>query len=166
MHINQCTPYIKWWGKGKQPLLYTWVEKNQLKSSLACPVFLFPCCFRFCVSCFPFHCQRAYITVALPSQRAAEKTIGRCLESIASKFIGARLCSSCPLCVSQSSLLTVPTEAPEKMYINMRVFGDVTWLQSIKKTKDTCKNDCCRLQGMMRTLEWLQHITMSVQATQ
>lgn len=30
------------------------------------------------------------------------------------------------LCVCRLSSLTAPTEAPEKMHINMRIFGDVT----------------------------------------
>lgn len=116
---------------------------------------------RLCVSCFSFHCHRAYITVVL-----AEKTLGRCLESVALKFICTYVCvcllevvyvrlnilcnfseEKCVLDSFETRCFLVDCiKAPETKYINMRVFGDVTRLQSIKMTKDTCTNDCHRLQ--------------------
>lgn len=77
------------------------------------------------------YCLRAYITVALPSQRAAGKThthladvLGALLpNSLAFTSVGTFFVG---FCVSQASLPTVPTETPEMRYINAGVFVDVT----------------------------------------
>lgn len=92
-------PLHKMMRERKTALTVYMSRKKSIEAKSGLSFLLVSLLFCICVSCFPFHCQRAYIAVALPSQRAAEKTIGRCLESIASKFIGALVCSSCPLCV-------------------------------------------------------------------
>ena len=61
--------------------------------------FLFPCCRCLCVSCFPFPLSAAYITVAphththTHTHRTAEKTLGRCLESVACTLIHVCVCA-------------------------------------------------------------------------
>ena len=111
-----------------------------LTSFQVCPSLSFLPAASVSVFYFPLHCQRAYITVAQPSQTTAEKTLGRCLESIAYKFIHvcvykSRLLCVAPLHSSKGTFAQDPfdsrcftlefayctAEAPEEKYINTSI---------------------------------------------
>lgn len=147
--------------------MYIWVDACSagMKSGLARLFFLFPCCLP--LSRGLYHCCSAITENSTTWQMLGERHFQIHLCVCACLWERAFVCLLVPPHSTEERFVQDSSgtrcfsvefdcgtaEAPEKKYINMGIFGDVTWLQGIRMTKDTpVKNDCHRLQGLMRMI--------------